>query len=88
VHQVLQTKIRVGVIPLEALCSDAHLLWTSCRDERSWIVSGVKNYPLWRPECRTLVDNSQPHAPAKPDCLQFFIVVEKRRKCLKLFVME
>lgn len=26
---------------------------------------------MWEPECQTLVDSSQPHAPAKPDCLHF-----------------
>lgn len=45
-------KKRAGVIPLEALCSDAHLLWISCRDERSLTVTGVKSYPLWEPECQ------------------------------------
>ena len=42
----LQTSQRAGVIPLEALCRDTHLLWTSCTDERSVIVSGVKVYLL------------------------------------------
>ena len=42
----LQTSQRAGVIPLEALGSDADLLWTSCTDERSVIVSGVKVYLL------------------------------------------
>ena len=42
----LQTMIRAGVIPLEALCSDAHLLWTSCTGERPVNVPGVKSYLL------------------------------------------
>jgi hypothetical protein len=42
----LQTMIRAGVIPLEALCSDAHLLWTSCTGERPVNVPGVKDYLL------------------------------------------
>lgn len=42
----LQTSQRAGAIPLEALCRNTHLLWTSCTDERSVIVSGVKVYLL------------------------------------------
>ena len=45
-YQILQTMIRAGVIPLEALCSDAHLLWTSCTGERLVNVPGVKDYLL------------------------------------------
>jgi hypothetical protein len=42
----LQTSQRAGVIPLEALCRDTHLLWISCTDGRSAIVSGVTDYLL------------------------------------------
>jgi hypothetical protein len=43
---ILQTSQRAGVIPLEALCRDTHLLWISCTDGRSAIVSGVTDYLL------------------------------------------
>ncbi len=36
----------MGVIPQLALRSDVYPTWTSCRDERSLTVSGVKNCPF------------------------------------------
>lgn len=87
-HFCKQVK-RAGVIPLEALCSDAHLLWISCRDERSLIVSGVMDYLLQDDiEFYPCVDSLQPHALAKPDCLQFLLLRRKEIKCLKFCMME
>ena len=47
----LQTTKRVGVNPGQ-LCAVMRICWISCRDERSRTVSGVKDYPLWAPECQ------------------------------------
>ena len=49
-------------------------------DERSMIVSSVKNYLFGGAGVPTLVDSLQPHALAKLDCLQFFIDQKTRIK--------